>query len=43
MAVLMLVYWVISQIPALLSGEAGRRREPEPEPKPAPPRRRRSR
>lgn len=39
-AVLMLVYWAISQIPTLLAGGGEQRREPEPKPGPT---RRRSR
>lgn len=31
-AVLMLVYWAISQIPALFAGGDDQRREPEPKP-----------
>ena len=39
-ALLMLVYWAISQIPTLLDGGGEQRREPEPKPGPT---RRRSR
>jgi hypothetical protein len=39
-AILMLVYWAISQIPALFSGGGNRRAEPQAKPEP---RRRRSR